>query len=83
MPESTNELTATTISAYFCPEVIEENGYHYYTCFQFAQLEMILTLRKWPESIERVRICLQSIDRFFPDMEQRKLWIEDPFSSFI
>ena len=28
----------------FCPEVIEENGYHYYTCFQFAQLEMILTL---------------------------------------
>ena len=30
----------------FCPEVIEENGYHYYTCFQFAQLEMILTLRK-------------------------------------
>ena len=23
----------------FCPEFIEENGYHYYTCFQFAQLE--------------------------------------------
>lgn len=25
----------------FCPEVIGENGYHYYTCFQFAQLELI------------------------------------------
>ena len=36
----------------FCPEVIEENGYHYYTCFQFAQLEMILTLRKIGLSIE-------------------------------
>lgn len=30
----------------FCPEVVSDNGYHYYTCFQFAQLELILTLRK-------------------------------------
>ena len=30
----------------FRPEIIGENGYHYYTCFQFTELELILTLRK-------------------------------------
>ena len=28
----------------FRPEIIGENGYHYYTCFQFTELELILTL---------------------------------------
>ncbi len=23
----------------FCPQIVGENGYHYYSCFQFAQLE--------------------------------------------
>ena len=39
----------------FCPAVIGENGYHYYSCFQFAQLELILTLRKIGLSIEEIR----------------------------
>lgn len=39
----------------FCPEVIGENGYHYYSCFQFAQLELILTLRRIGLSIEEIR----------------------------
>lgn len=36
----------------FCPEVIGENGYHYYTCFQTVQLELILTLRRIGLSID-------------------------------
>ncbi len=39
----------------FCPAVIGENGYHYYTCFQFAPLELILTLRKIGLSINEIR----------------------------
>lgn len=39
----------------FCPEVIGENGYHYYTCFQTARLELILTLRKLGLSVEEIR----------------------------
>lgn len=39
----------------FRPEIIGENGYHYYTCFQFAQLELILTLRKIGLSIEEIQ----------------------------
>ena len=36
----------------FRPEIIGENGYHYYTCFQFTELELILTLRKIGLSID-------------------------------
>ena len=39
----------------FCPKEIGENGYHYYTCFQFAELELILTLRKIGLSIDEIR----------------------------
>ncbi len=39
----------------FCPQVTGENGYHYYTCFQFAELELILTLRKIGLSIDEIR----------------------------
>ena len=39
----------------FCPAVTGENGYHYYSCFQFAQLELILTLRRIGLSIEEIR----------------------------
>lgn len=30
----------------FCPKVKGENGYHYYSCFQTIQLEMILIFRR-------------------------------------
>ena len=39
----------------FRPEIIGENGYHYYTCFQFTELELILTLRKIGLSIPPFR----------------------------
>lgn len=42
----------------FCPEIREENGYRYYTCFQTVQLELIVTLRKIGLSIEEI-ICYQ------------------------
>lgn len=45
----------------FQPEVIRENGYHYYTCFQFAQLELILTLRKVGLSIDEIWECSLSM----------------------
>ena len=69
----------------FCPEVIEENGYHYYTCFQFAQLEMILTLRKIGLSIEEIReyASSPSDDSFSRIMEKRKLWIEESIQQLL
>ena len=39
----------------FRPEIIGENGYHYYTCFQFTELELILTLRKIGLSIDEIK----------------------------
>lgn len=39
----------------FCPEITGENGYHYYTCFQTIQLEMILLFRKLGLSIEDIK----------------------------
>lgn len=39
----------------FCPEIKGENGYHYYSCFQMIQLEMILTLRKIGLSIADIQ----------------------------
>ncbi len=39
----------------FCPEAVGENGYHYYSGFQFAQLELILILRKVGLSIDEIR----------------------------
>lgn len=39
----------------FRPAYQGENGYHYYTCFQFAHLELILTLRRLGMSLEEIR----------------------------
>ena len=36
----------------FRPEMIDENGYHYYSRFQAVQLEMILIFRRLGLSIE-------------------------------
>lgn len=57
----------------FCPEVIGENGYHYYTCFQFAQLELILTLRKIGLSIEEIKdYVTKPSDESFSQMMTKK-----------
>lgn len=39
----------------FRPEVTDENGYHYYSCFQTIQLELILILRKIGLSLEDIK----------------------------
>lgn len=39
----------------FCPKFIDENGYHYYSCFQAIELEMILILRKVGLSVEDIK----------------------------
>ena len=39
----------------FCPAVIDENGYHYYSSFQSIQLEMILIFRKLGLSIDDIK----------------------------
>lgn len=44
----------------FEPEVIDANGYHYYSCFQAPKLELILTLRKIGLPIEEIRNFLSS-----------------------
>lgn len=43
----------------FSPEVTGENGYHYYSCFQTVQLELILTLRRVGMSIEDIKAYLR------------------------
>ncbi len=62
----------------FCPEIIGENGYHYYSCFQFAQLELILTLRKIGLSIEEIReyVTGPSDESFSRMMEKKKQLID-------
>ena len=68
----------------FCPEVVGENGYHYYTCFQFAKLELILTLRKIGMSIEEIReyVTETSGKAFDQMMEERKSGLMPPSNSF-
>lgn len=62
----------------FCPETIGENGYYYYTCFQFARLELILTLRKVGLSIEEIRqyVSRPSDESFTQMMEKQKSLID-------
>ena len=44
----------------FCPAVIDENGYHYYSSFQSIQLEMILIFRKLGLSIDDIKTYTNS-----------------------
>lgn len=44
----------------FSPEHKGENGYRYYTCMQFEQLELILLLRKIGFSIQEIKTYTQS-----------------------
>lgn len=69
----------------FCPAVVEENGYHYYTCFQFAQLELILTLRKIGLPIDEIReyITGSSRESCSQMMEKRKKLIDDSIKQLL
>ena len=69
----------------FSPEVIGENGYHYYTCFQFAQLELILTLRKIGLSIDEIRtyVTKPSDASFTQMMQQKKKLIDESISQLL
>ena len=42
----------------FCPAVVKENGYRYYTYFQSATLEAILLLRELDVPVARIRSFL-------------------------
>lgn len=44
----------------FCPAIIDENGYHYYSSFQSIQLEMILIFRKLGLSIDDIKTYTNS-----------------------
>ena len=62
----------------FCPDIIGDNGYHYYTCFQFAQLELILTLRKIGSSIDEIReYVTQPSDASFSQMMEKRIHLID------
>lgn len=69
----------------FCPEIIGENGYHYYTCFQFAQLELILTLRKIGMPIEEIReyVAEPSDASFTQMMKRQKQMIDDSIKQLL
>ena len=59
-----NNINKRTLHYYndiglFRPEVTGENGYHYYSCFQTVQLELILTLRRVGMSIEDIKAYLR------------------------
>lgn len=57
----------------FRPEIIGENGYHYYTCFQFTELELILTLRKIGLSIDEIKdYSSRPSDESFTEMMNKK-----------
>lgn len=60
----------------FSPQVIEENGYHYYTSMQIVQLELILTLRRIGIPLEEIKRYVNSpSDSCFAQMvaEKKKL----------
>ena len=69
----------------FCPEVIGENGYHYYTCFQFAQLELILTLRKIGLSLDEIReyVTTPSDESFSQIMIKKKKLIDESINQLL
>ena len=57
----------------FRPEIIGENEYHYYTCFQFTELELILTLRKIGLSIDEIKdYSSRPSDESFTEMMTKK-----------
>lgn len=62
----------------FQPAYIGENGYHYYSCFQSAQLELILMLRQIGMSIEDVKAYVSSpSDASFTQMVAEKKQVID------
>ena len=69
----------------FCSEIIGENGCHYYTCFQFVQLELILTLRKIGFSVDEIREYVGKLsDESFSHMiEKRKQRIEESINQLL
>ncbi len=69
----------------FSPESIGENGYHYYTCFQFAQLELILTLRKIGLSIDEIReyVSRPSDQSFSQMMTKKKKLIDESIEQLL
>ena len=70
----------------FSPIRIAENGYHYYSIEQFAQLEMILTLRRIGVSIDDIQKYFNSnsrSDSLFDIMTQQKSIIDNTINNLL
>lgn len=69
----------------FQPDLIGENGYYYYSVSQFAQLELILTLRRIGLSIEEIESYLKNASEssFAQMMEQKKKLIDDSIQKLL
>ena len=69
----------------FVPDYIGENGYHYYSVFQFAQLEVILTLRRIGLPIEEIESYIKnaSDSTFAQMMERKKKLIDDSIQQLL
>lgn len=62
----------------FSPEYKGDNGYRYYTCFQCAHLELILTLRRIGLSVEEIKEYLKrpAEESFFDMLSDKKQFID-------
>ena len=70
----------------FSPILVAENGYHYYSIYQFAQLEMILTLRRIGVSIDDIQKYFNSNSRndsLFDIMTQQKTIIDNTINNLL
>ncbi|MBS5145777.1 MAG: MerR family transcriptional regulator [Butyricicoccus pullicaecorum] len=69
----------------FKPDFIGENGYHYYSVSQFAQLEFILTLRRIGLSIEEIEAYIKNTSdvSFSQMMKQKKKLIDDSIQKLL
>ncbi len=69
----------------FKPQLIGENGYHYYSGMQFAQLELILILRRVGLSIEEIREYLSGSEHmsFEEVLARKKQLIDDSIKQLL
>lgn len=62
----------------FKPDYNSEKGYHYYTVFQFAKLELILVLRKMGLSLDEIKTYFNYHDnkQYMEILEEKKQMID-------
>lgn len=67
------------------PKLIEENGYHYYSVYQFAELEWILTLRKIGLSLDEIHryVSGHESNDFSEMLDQAKTQLEETLQQLL